>query len=86
MPVPDEIPAHWRIEVDATGSLWVQDYPLPGDSLARWSVFDAEGHWTTDVELPGDWEIQEIGTEHVLVLATDELGVERVMRLELRRR
>jgi hypothetical protein len=84
-PYPDSVPPYRRIRVDLGGALWVLNYDMPGDSAHTWSVFDREGTWLSDVDLPANLEIQEIGNDHILALVTDELGVERVRMYALSR-
>ncbi|MEX2529932.1 MAG: hypothetical protein WD960_04090 [Gemmatimonadota bacterium] len=54
-----------------------------GEVPRRWSVFDPEGRWTTDVLVPADLQIMEIGEAHVLAVWADELGVQYLRRYEL---
>lgn len=84
-PYPDSIPALRRMRVDRDGMLWVQAYDAPGDTALVWSVFDAQGQWLSDVQLPLELELHEIGTDYVLGVVRDELGVERVRMLSLDR-
>lgn len=85
VPFPAALPVYRRLRVDRTGMLWVQAYPLPGADSVSWSIFDAEGRWISDVFLPAEWEIQDIGADYVLVLWRDEMDVEHVRRHGLRR-
>lgn len=73
---PEYLPAYRAIRVDAAGVLWVEDYRLPGDEVARWQLFDREGGWLTTVELPTQLRVLEIGTDQMLGLWRDEWDVE----------
>jgi hypothetical protein len=61
----------------------VQGYPIPGRDSVAWSVFDRNGSWITDVNLPTGFEVYEIGRDWILGAAQDELGVERIVVLGL---
>ena len=64
--------------VDRAGYLWVQEYRVPGEGAAVWTVFDPEGRVQGMVETPAGLDVFEIGEEYVLGLMKDELGVEYV--------
>jgi hypothetical protein len=85
-PYPDSFPAYRRIRADRLGMLWVQEYDLPGADSVTWSVFDREGRWSSDVTIPRDWQVLDIGADFLLVLLRDDLDVERVERHTLVRR
>jgi len=70
---PDLHPALRSIEVDAAGNVWV----LTGGS--SWTVFGADGRLLGDVEMPEGLAVAEIGEDHVLGRARDELRVQRVV-------
>jgi hypothetical protein len=84
-PYPDMFPAYRRIRIDRTGLLWVQAYDLPGADSSTWSVFDREGRWLSDVSIPHDWQVLDIGADYMLALVRDELDIERVERHTLNR-
>jgi len=85
-PYPDSLPAYRRLRADRDGMIWIQDYDLPGADTTAWSVFDATGRWVSELALPADWQIMDIGASYILVLVRDDLGVERVRRHHLSRR
>jgi hypothetical protein len=65
--------------------LWVQDYELPGSDTVTWSIFDVEGHWISELVVPRDWQVLDIGADYLLVLVEDELDIERVRKYSLDR-
>lgn len=77
-PWPDSVPAYRRIRVDRVDNLWVQAYPLPGDTQLQWSVFGPDGAWHTYVTTPITTEVLEIGGYYILGLWPNELDVEYV--------
>ena len=64
--------------MDGVGNLWVQEYDVPGASTVVWSVFDPNARWITDVRIPHAVTIHDIGDDWVLLLARDEMDVERI--------
>lgn len=84
LPYPDSLPAYDRIHVDRLGSVWVRNHAIPGETLTEWFVFDDHGTWLTTVAMPSEFQLLDVGHDYVLVLARDDLDVERVLwyRLE----
>jgi hypothetical protein len=86
-PVSPQFPAYERVEADASGEVWISDYPRPGENTPpRWSVFDREGRLIGRISLPRTFRLLDRGTDYVLGVVTDELGTERAQVYELRRR
>lgn len=48
-----------------------------------WSVFATDGSWLGTVATPPYFTISEIGSDYLLGVHRDELGVERVRRYRL---
>lgn len=84
---PATFPAYSRFLLDTSGHLWVENYRMPWEEaeLRRWSVFDPEGVWLGDVEVPPTFEITDIGDDHVLGVFRDELEQESVRLYPLSR-
>jgi len=74
------MPTHSNVVFDAARNLWVENYRLPwdNDSPRIWSVFDPEGRWLGDVELPNGLRVYEIGEDHIAGVQRDDMGVEYV--------
>ena len=87
MPHPETLPAFTTIMADALDHLWVREYDVPGDEIARrlWTVFDPEGRVLGYVEMPEGMVIDEIGADYVLGRRAGELGVVQVAVWPLRR-
>ena len=85
MPVPDVMPAFAGLHPDALGYLWVEEYRRPGDDTPVFDILDPDGAYVGRVTLPEGMEILEIGGDYLLALYRDELGVEYVKMLTLRR-
>lgn len=78
LPIPDRMPAYHKLEVDARGNLWVQEYRTE-DGPQRWTVFDGEGRALGRIDLPKGLDVQEIGEDYVLAIALDEMEIEHVV-------
>lgn len=85
VPRPEWLPAIRSMRVDSEGLLWVEAVRRAGDPVATWSVFDPVDGWLGDVALDAGLEILDIGADYVLVLYRDELDVEYVRLMRLRR-
>ena len=83
MPAPATFPAFSGIATDRAENLWVREFAKPGDEERLWSVFDPDGTWLCDVELPERANLLDIGVQHVLIRWTDDLDVEYVRMYEL---
>ncbi len=88
-PVAAYLPILRSVHVDSDGNLWVEPFPRPGKGDAPFVVLGADGTLFGEVRLPpgldrGTHETLdpslEIGTDYVLGIWSDELGVE-VVRL-----
>lgn len=84
-PVPTTMPAHGELLVDHAGRLWTRRYVPPWDGSNSWMVFDTDGMWLGDVNLPPGFQVLEVGDGYVLGLARDELEVEYVQLYEASR-
>lgn len=89
---PNNHPTFGPALVDRVGNLWVGIHEIEFADRAysirkagTWSVFASDGKWITDVRMPGDLSVMEIGEDYVLGVATDELGVHYVRMYSLRK-
>ncbi len=81
---PDSKPAYASaLRGDKLGNVWVPGFAVVGQHPPRWSVFDAEGRYQGDLEMPRRFRVFEIGGDYVLGVWRDELDVERVRRYAL---
>ncbi len=78
MVLPDALPAHGSIQVDASSNLWVEEYDEAGRRGPVWSVFDPRGVWLGSVRLPVGLEVFEIGDDYILGREVDDMEVEYV--------
>ena len=85
MLMPPAMPAFTAFLPDPEGSLWVKRFHPPWEDGNRWGVFSPEGEFLGHVDLPIGLEVMDITTDHVLGVSRDDLDVERVELLALRR-
>ncbi len=87
IPLPETFPAFAAATTDLVDHLWVREHELPGEGGADpvWTVFDPSGRVLGFVETPAGLDIYEIGEDHLLGLATDDLGVEYIQVWALER-
>ena len=78
MPLVEAFPAFGRVLVDRADHLWVEEYRLPGEEHRLWTVFDPEGRVLGLVEMPGSFDVTEIGEDYILGTRDDELDIEYV--------
>ncbi len=82
---PNVRPAHGRI-VAGRNEFWVEAPSGSGaPESSSWLVFSDSGQYLGSLEAPGGLQITDVGDDHVVGVLTDELGVPRVVRFELRR-
>jgi hypothetical protein len=85
LPLPEHLPAVQGLLVDALGSIWTERYRLPWEVDNVWDVLSSEGVWLGSFTTPSRLRVFEIGRGHILGLARDDLGVERVLSYRLHR-
>jgi hypothetical protein len=79
-----EFPAHFDLLQDDAGNLWVQDYQPFNARVERvWSVFDPDGRFLGDVDVPAGVTVTHIGDDFLLGIWRDEFDVEYVRLYDL---
>jgi hypothetical protein len=85
--VAETMPAFRAISVDSEDNLWVEEWEDVGLEQGRFSVFRPDGAWLGYVEVRegltadrgwSDTKILEIGSDYILGVWADDLGVEQV--------
>ncbi|HSA54704.1 MAG TPA: 6-bladed beta-propeller [Gemmatimonadaceae bacterium] len=97
---PPAFPAITAVKAGPDGTIWVQRMgsvatidPMAINAPDRaeffggdtWDVLDGDGRWLGTIELPGRFRIMRITDDAIYGAARDDDGVERVLRLRLRR-
>jgi hypothetical protein len=80
---PEHYPAYAAVLMDSQGYVWVKEFPLsPQAATDEWTIFSKDGEWLSTVMTPRT-EVVQIGSDFLVGLARDDLGVEfvRVYRL-----
>lgn len=87
LPVPETRPAFSDLVVDREGHVWVRaPWMLHSlDASTSWEIIDREGRWLGSIETPPRCEVLDIQSSSLLVVCRDELDVEHVRLLRLRR-
>lgn len=84
-PARDTMPAYSDLQLDRSQHVWVERFQPSWDrGPAEWWVFDTSGRWLTTVEIPGRFDVTEIGSDYVLGVWTNEMDVESVRLYRLR--
>ena len=86
-PAADVLPAVRRVWVGTDGSIWVFPESVPGESEPpRPMGFDADGRFLCHLEnVPGDFDIWEVGTDYALGIRESEFDVQVVAKYGLAR-
>lgn len=81
----DAVPYFTTIHVDATGSIWLQEYPIfTGDSL-RFTIFDTTGQWLGRLALPPRHTLQAITADRLYTVWRDDDDLEFIRVYRIRR-
>ncbi|MGE0555148.1 MAG: hypothetical protein AB7R55_17095 [Gemmatimonadales bacterium] len=93
----DRLPVFRRFRIDAAGNLWVKAFdpeddlprvtdvmstPVPS-STSSWSVFDPDGIWLGEVELPAGFQPIEFGDDYLLGFGRDADDIDQVWQLRI---
>ncbi len=84
VPIPETMPAYRSFTVSDDGSFWVENYIYTRASeQPSWAVFRDDGRYLGVVETPIGARVTHIGDDFVLLIRTDELGVQQVQMYEI---
>ena len=76
--LPDRFPAYDDLII-ADSLIWVRHFRPPGQTEQHWLGFDDGGTHVATVSLPGRMQVQDLGSDWVLAVLTDPLGIERLV-------
>ena len=82
---PEQLPAFTDLRLDGSGAIWAKRFTVLDDEPETWSILDAERAYLGDLQLGAGQRLLGFGEDYLLVLLTDELGVESVAKLALDR-
>lgn len=84
LPEQQRFPMFEDLAVDSLGRVWVKQYPRDvAREHATWLVVREDGLTVATIRLPENVRPMQIGTDYVLGLARDDLGVESVVEYEI---
>jgi len=88
MPFPSSFPAIDTIALGGGGAFWVRRYVPIGSPKTpeRWMVFDVTGYFSGAVELPAGLTLLDFGSDYLIGVMRDDLGVESVRLYSIERR
>ena len=85
LPLPQYVPVASQLRVAPDGALWVERYRLPWDERRLWDVLSPVGKFLGTVEMPGRFDVYQVGADFVMGRLRDEDGLEQVHVYGLRR-
>jgi hypothetical protein len=85
IPAPATMPAFRELLADPTGAVWAVTSPA-GEAVTVLEGIDSLGRPFPPLRLPGDLEVQAVGRDHILALAEDADGTQRVLVFKLTRK
>lgn len=90
MPTPSTKPAFTDLLIDSEGHIWAGAHQpfatfLQEPAPRSWEIFDPDGRWLGALETPVGFTVYEVGTNYILGVFADSLGVEHVQLLDLTR-
>lgn len=81
---PDRFPAFSDFHVDSDGDVWVESYARPDhDGPTSSLVFDPEGRLLGSVQIPSSLRIDQIGSDYLLGVTENDLGIKQVRLYEI---
>lgn len=81
----EHLPAFREVKLGTAGRLWVKEHSLPGVYNAPWHLFSPEGVWMGALRAPVGLSIMDVGPDWVLAVDRDDLDIEVLKLLTLRR-
>jgi hypothetical protein len=82
-PYPRHLPVISRLLPTGDGTLWVQSHSPDLLEDPRWWVLDRTGHWIGYASTPRDLRILDIGSDRLVGVEADSLGVQSLLVYDL---
>lgn len=82
---PASMPAFRALFADPSGAVWAVTSPA-GDSVTILEGLDSLGQRFAPMHLPGDLDIRAVGRDHIVAIAEDADGTQRILMFRLTRR
>lgn len=80
-PVAETFPTFSTVELGRDGRIWVRGYQHPSqpdDGMRNWLIFGADGEIQCRVRVASFEQLPDLGSDYILVMRRDDLGVERL--------
>lgn len=85
VPAPATMPAFRALFADPTGAVWAVTSPA-GEPATVLEGIDSLGQRFAPIRLPGDLDIRAVSRDHILAIAEDADGAQRILMFRLTRR
>jgi hypothetical protein len=85
MEIPNTLPSFMALIVDKAGWLWARVYEWDPGMPGEWIIFDPQGRAQGRIQTPPGLDVRSVGDDFILGVLVDDLGVEYVHRLGLKR-
>jgi hypothetical protein len=86
MEFPEVWPFHGDMVIEATtAEVWLERVVVDPAAPRSWVVFSRDGQPAAEVNLPANFRLWHVSADELLGVASDELGVERVVAYRVRR-
>ena len=85
LPFPDHFPAFSALAVDVDSNLWVSSFTTSDSLPTPWTIFDPEGRLLAKTVTPAHFTVSEIGSNDIIGVRADSLGIEQVQVLGIRK-
>jgi hypothetical protein len=83
--MPDARPAYGRVMLDQLGLVWISEPHILIAAPGHWTAIDPGKGVLGQLEVPSHFDVYEIGLDYVLGRWADDVGVQHVRLLGLRR-
>lgn len=80
-PVAETFPTFSAVELGRDGRIWVRNYRQPAgpdDRMQNWLIFGPDGAIQCRLSVESFEQLPDFGSDYILVMRRDELGVERI--------
>ncbi|MBL0179623.1 MAG: hypothetical protein IPP98_10935 [Gemmatimonadetes bacterium] len=85
IPAPAAMPAFRALVADPTGAVWAVTSPT-GDAVTVLEGIDSLGRPFQPLRLPGDLDVHAVGRNHIVAIAEDADGSQRILVFKLTRK
>lgn len=85
VPLPDRYPVVEQVIVEQDGTMWLRSWrpPWAEEAPSRWRVFDPEGVYLGEVDVPAGFRVTSIEGDRLLGVHRDALDVEQVRMYDI---